>query len=281
MFRLYKSFFLFLKLSGVVLLSSFLFSCEDEPDLGAPPTTDFEVNAKVAEIGELLSFTNNSTTSDGGTLTYEWDFGDGAFDTRANPTHFYSDTGSYTVTLTATTELGANEIFTEDILIGRRYLKSLELLVWSDSSFIVDENDSIVFVPWDDDLSAPDIAWVVLGPEGIGDIDTRTNPVENVTSSFTLDVEDDYLLTSDYYVVAIGDVDDFSNPDSIVVDWLVVRSGNNPIIPTNPNLTYHFDDATGEYTLGKDPETGEGSVLIGNDPNYYDLAIGFLNFEIK
>jgi PKD repeat protein len=43
---------------------------------------------------------NGSSDPDGDALTLTWDFGDGGTATGANPTHAYSRTGSFTVTLT-------------------------------------------------------------------------------------------------------------------------------------------------------------------------------------
>ena len=48
--------------------------------------------------GETVSFTNTSTITTG-TLSYAWSFGDGATSTQTNPTHTYSQTGLFTVTL--------------------------------------------------------------------------------------------------------------------------------------------------------------------------------------
>ncbi|MEM1136932.1 MAG: PKD domain-containing protein, partial [Bacteroidota bacterium] len=280
-FLIYKAMFRFFK-SFVfpVILTSLLFSCEDEEDLGPPPTVSFTPSAKVAEIGELLTFTNESTAANG-SLVYTWDFGDGDQSTNATPQHFYSDTGSYTITLTATTELGATDVFEDNITVGRRYLTSLELLNWSDSSFTVID-DSIVFIPWDEDNSAPDIAWVVFGPGG-QEIDTRDNPAQNVTQApFIVDIQGDFLLSNDFYTVAVGDVDEVADS----VDWMVIRQGAQSIVPLDPSLTFHLDPdqdpfETPEYIQGKNPITGEGSILIGNDPNQFDLAIGFMNFEIR
>ncbi|MCG3212506.1 MAG: hypothetical protein FOGNACKC_06176 [Anaerolineae bacterium] len=54
-----------------------------EPQQGVAPLT--------------VTFTNNSAK----TSTYVWDFGDGATGSEINPTHIYTQPGSYTVTLTA------------------------------------------------------------------------------------------------------------------------------------------------------------------------------------
>ncbi|WP_020532420.1 PKD domain-containing protein [Flexithrix dorotheae] len=257
-------------------LSAFFFSCEDEPDLGPPPVVDFEVSAKVAEIGELLAFTNNSTV-ESGTPTFEWNFGDGDLSEKESPTHFYSDTGTYVVTLKVTSEMGASEMVEQNVRVGRRYLKSLELLSWADSNIVDIVDDTIVWGPWDEDGSGPDISWVVFGPEGIGDIDTRANPVADVTTGpVVIDITGDYLLANSLYTVAIVDVDDVNNADSI--DIIVVR--NQSLNPLNPNLTLH-ENSAGQFITGKNPDTGEGAVLIGNDPNQLDLGIGFMNFEIR
>lgn len=55
--------------------------------------------------GQTATFTNTSTIATG-TLSYNWAFGDGASSTNINPTHLYAGPGSYSVTLTATSNNG-------------------------------------------------------------------------------------------------------------------------------------------------------------------------------
>ena len=54
-----------------------------------------------------VSFTNNSTGP--GTLTYLWNFGDGNTSTQQNPSHSYSNTGNYTVSLAVTSSNGCTD----------------------------------------------------------------------------------------------------------------------------------------------------------------------------
>ncbi len=75
-----------------------------------PTTVVMNIPDAVADFTMIQSFltaafTNNSS----GTInTYLWDFGDGNTSTDLNPTHLYSDTGSYVVTLTVTGPCGTD-----------------------------------------------------------------------------------------------------------------------------------------------------------------------------
>ena len=90
------------------------------------PVTNFTVN-EVCN-GETTFFTNLTT----GAATYNWTFGDGNGSNVFGPQHIYTDTGSYTVNLTATSAAGCassfsatarvnftpSALFTGDILAG-------------------------------------------------------------------------------------------------------------------------------------------------------------------
>lgn len=59
-------------------------------------------------------FTN---TSSGGTI-YNWDFGDGNLSTLQNPTHVYTQSNTYTVTLVVTGSNGCTDTLTQVISVG-------------------------------------------------------------------------------------------------------------------------------------------------------------------
>jgi PKD repeat protein len=55
-------------------------------------------------LGSTTQFTNLSM---GTVPTYTWDFGDGSSSTDANPNHVYTATGTYTITLVASNDVGS------------------------------------------------------------------------------------------------------------------------------------------------------------------------------
>ena len=58
------------------------------------------------KMNTMTYFTN--TSAGGGTMSYEWDLGDGHTLTETNASHVYTQTGTYTVTLTASNEVSSD-----------------------------------------------------------------------------------------------------------------------------------------------------------------------------
>ena len=76
-----------------------------------PPTA--EANGPYSgNQGASISFSSaGSSDPEAGTLTYQWDFGDGSTSTQANPSHVYATGGSFTATLRVT---DPENLFDED-----------------------------------------------------------------------------------------------------------------------------------------------------------------------
>jgi gliding motility-associated-like protein len=70
------------------------------------PSAGFTSNITTGCIPVNIQFTDRSTTPLGNIVSWQWDFGDGAKSTDQNPTHDYTTTGFYTVTLTVTSNTG-------------------------------------------------------------------------------------------------------------------------------------------------------------------------------
>lgn len=77
------------------------------------PQPDVNFNVQSVCESETANFTNQ-TTSNGGnpTINYAWDFGDGGTSNQTDPTHNFSGSGTYNVTLTATTNNGCTDVIT-------------------------------------------------------------------------------------------------------------------------------------------------------------------------
>lgn len=75
-----------------------------------PPTANFDFSLE----GKTATFTNTSV----GTVSYEWDFGDGNTSTAENPVHTYQENGTYDVTLTASNSAGASSTISKSVLVA-------------------------------------------------------------------------------------------------------------------------------------------------------------------
>lgn len=81
-------------------------------DLGAyeyqrtAPTVTASGCASSPRAGELCGFSATGADADGDSLTFAWNFDDGATATGASPSHAFSTAGTHTATVTATDESG-------------------------------------------------------------------------------------------------------------------------------------------------------------------------------
>lgn len=93
--------------------------CSDttETVLHVTPVPSSSFTYVAACEGNPTVFTNTSTI-DAGTLTYEWDFGDGGTSVDVSPSYSYAVDGTYTVTLTATSADGCVDVSTQSITVN-------------------------------------------------------------------------------------------------------------------------------------------------------------------
>ena len=70
------------------------------------PAVSFTLSPASGTVPATVTFTDTTAAAPLAILGWEWDFGDGATSTVQHPVHTYTEAGSYTVTLTVTTDQG-------------------------------------------------------------------------------------------------------------------------------------------------------------------------------
>lgn len=79
--------------------------CKVKPII-QPPTANFIFTPSSPKINETVQFTDQSSDPDNDIQSWFWDFGDRTTSSSRNPTHAYSRSGSFTVTLTVRDKAG-------------------------------------------------------------------------------------------------------------------------------------------------------------------------------
>lgn len=80
----------------------------------ASPTISFTSSDTILGCPPLTASFTNSTTTGGASATYLWDFGDGDTSTLVSPTHSYTSSGNFNVSLIVTNNLGCTKSVTKN-----------------------------------------------------------------------------------------------------------------------------------------------------------------------
>jgi PKD repeat protein len=152
----------------------------------AGPTADFTADVTEGTAPLTVQFTDQST---GDPTSWSWDFGDGGSSTAQNPLHEYATAGTYTVSLTVTSEAG-----TDTLSIGD-YITVTGSAVGPTADFTSDvtSGDAPLTVQFTDRSTGEPISWVW----DFGDRSTSTeqNPqhtyVKKGSYTVSLTVSDD------------------------------------------------------------------------------------------
>jgi PKD repeat protein len=74
----------------------------------AGPSADFTATGAVGEVPLTVQFADATVAGSQPITDWLWDFGDGVTSTEQNPTHVYTTVGTYAVSLTVNTQVGAD-----------------------------------------------------------------------------------------------------------------------------------------------------------------------------
>lgn len=81
------------------------------------PILSFTVSNTGVCLGNSISITNTSTTSNGAINNWLWNFGDGSTSNSFEPTHTYLNPGTFTITLIGTTSHGCSDTISQTVTI--------------------------------------------------------------------------------------------------------------------------------------------------------------------
>ncbi len=210
----------------------------------AIPVADFDLPAGVCMPNGSAQFTNQSQVADNATLNYQWDFGDGSgTSTSTSPTYVYGATGSYNVTLVATSEFGCTHQVTQ--IMNNFFEKPIALFDLSSPDIC--QGEESIFSDNSSDPAANIVSW--NWSFGDGSNSTQQNPVKTFSSPGSYDVT--LTVTSDIGCVS----EPFVRPLTVHVQP-VIDAGQSFVLPqgttvqltataNDPTLTFNWSPAFG------------------------------------
>ena len=203
-----------------------------------------------AHRNQIIVFDGSATTdADGDTLVYSWDFGDGTSGTGVNPTHSYTASGNYPVTLIVTDGFDNSDPANASVIItnvapvanpGGPYSIPVDIpLVLNGGGSSDPDGDSLTY-QWD----------FGDGTSGTGETPTHTYTASN-TYTVTLTVDDGELESlAATTSVAVGPpnqqpVSDPGGPYSGNKNQAITFDGSASTDANGDALTYHWDFGDG------------------------------------
>jgi len=209
----------------------------------ASPTAAFTANLKTACVPAAVQFTDHSTSPPGSSVTsWQWDFGDGGTSIQQNPTHTYTNTGFYTVTLQITNSNGCKRTAS----IGRyiRIVSGINV----DFAFSQPPTCQPPFLINFQDQSSGPGALSYSWNFGNGTTSTAQNPSTTYnaagTYSVKLSVQSDLGCsgTNTKDIVVAGKTTDFTAPANICVGQTINILNNS--VPAPVSSSWTFSDGT-------------------------------------
>jgi PKD repeat protein len=103
-----------LDVSNTTLFNPVLVPGDGSTAPNSPPTASFTYSCD----GLTCTFTDASTDSDGWVASWSWDFGDGGTSAVQNPSHLYTKSDTYTVSLKVTDNVGTTDTTTKSVSVS-------------------------------------------------------------------------------------------------------------------------------------------------------------------
>ena len=85
-----------------------------EEPVNSPPSADFSFSTNLLDV----QFNDSSTDADGYIVQWNWNFGDGNNSSAQNPFHSFAQSGTFSVSLTVTDDVGNTDSITKNVIVG-------------------------------------------------------------------------------------------------------------------------------------------------------------------
>jgi hypothetical protein len=267
MIKSFRIFYLCLAIGMVSMLLSCNKKDDDSDPVKLPQAAyDYELN------GLEVTFTNSSSDAD----SYIWNFGDGsATVTDESPVYTYTDYGTYTVTLIASSKAGSDTIAQEIILVKPMPLIDGNFADWADIDPIVSYADGEGGTLTECKLVS-DATYLYVYLKGTKDflgymdiyINTDNDTATGQDSWIYADLAADRLLEGD---IAYNDsldlfIDNFTNP---AWEWILeVKKGSGRV-------------ESGKIVANGDVKETEFKIMYSAIPNVSTegIRIGFCDYS--
>ncbi|WP_161808363.1 PKD domain-containing protein [Zhouia amylolytica] len=215
-------------------------------------------------IGDVLTFTDNSSSANGAIVGWEWDFGDGNTSTEQNPTHVYTDT------INAEIKLKVIDITGEENTITKTFSVQSPKAKFNANPTIGQAIPHTVF--FTDNSTLPDTwEWDF----GDGSTSTAQNPIHSYTAA------GDYTVNLTVKDTMNGCVDKATDLIKIVIPKAQfsadTRSGCGPLtVSFTDESTIDGNDTVGEWLW----DFGDGNTSTAQNPIHTYAATGIYDVSL-
>jgi len=228
--------------------------------VGLAPVAQFDAHYAFATIPTKVMFVDSSLGST--PMTYEWNFGDGTSSTDQNPSHLYTQRGTYTVTLTVKNAYGTSTAIKRDYI-------SIGMAPKPDFVANPTSGNVPLSVKFTDQTAGQVTTWTWDFGDGKGS--SEQNPTHSYWTAgvynVILTVSNDYGqadVTKTKYIAVVGDLVSKFSPDP--------SSGKAP-------LTVRFTDRSVGGPTAWAWDFGDGTTANVQNPTHTYTTVG--SYDVK
>ncbi len=258
----------------------------------AVPTADFSYTTN----GLQVQFTDASSDGDGSIAAHQWNFGDGATSSQANPVHAYAAAGTYTVQLTAFDDDGASDTISKSVAVAvpntppkAAFSFAADHLSVQFTDTSSDSDGTIAGHQWDfgngtgSDQADPDVTYTAAGTYAVSlTVTDDDGATDTATQDITLSASANAAPQADFEYAAAGLTVAFTefctDADGLIQSYQWAFGDGNTSSDQNPEHAY---ESAGDYTViltvrddGGAEASAEKDISVQADPGPDDKKGG-------